>query len=544
MSKSIVDGSLGKGLHTISRIVLCVLLGVAVEHASAAIYYVSPTGNDSSTGQSIASPWKTIARVNREPIRPGDRVLLQKGGVWHEELEIRGGVAGSPIFYGAYGTSAQKPILDGALPVSTWEPVSEGTYRTAYVARAGKIFREAAPLAEEIPITATGSAASTTPAEGTFSQVDGYLYIHLAGGLNPNSLPLEVSAASRRYAVQSRGQSHFIIDGLALVRTYNSAMISAPRTAAVGSTEVQGSDIVIENCYVANFGTPYERHANDNPGDAGEGGIYIAGRHDQSAIGEQGIPGIVVKDNVVGRFDSKGVLDYDRAGIYLRNTISGIVSGNTVRTVTAMGIRIADNYNNHFNEKTIVAENDLANNQGNIAIAGCEGCVVRHNRIHDSAGYGIGVGTGFFAPSEHTELRSNLIQRLLPSQDGTLYNGVDCNAGSSNGIATENRIEAVANYSFTLEADGNRPCAGWTLDRNTFDARLNGMWNRKPAGRRGALYVQALSLNGLILRANVIQAFGDYPKGVAFGSRSASDVTKDIEPSTVPQSTVTASAAR
>jgi hypothetical protein len=190
------------------------------------------------------------------------------------------------------------------------------------------------------------------------------------------------------------------------------------------------------------------------------------------------------------------------------------------------------------NEKTVVTENNLTQNQGNISIAGCEGCVVSHNTIHDSAGFGIGVGTGFFVPSEHTQLTNNVIERLSPSNDGTLYNGVDCNAGSSDGIATDNRIVAVANFSFTLEADGNRPCAGWTLAHNTLDARSNGMWNKTPNGRRGALYVHALSLNGLVLKGNELLAYRGYPKGIAFGSRSASDATKDIEPASVPQASV------
>src|SRR5262249_5041856 len=42
-------------------------------------YYVSPSGSDSNPGTSPASAWRTVSRVNRADLSPGDAVLFQGG---------------------------------------------------------------------------------------------------------------------------------------------------------------------------------------------------------------------------------------------------------------------------------------------------------------------------------------------------------------------------------------------------------------------------------------------------------------------------------
>jgi len=45
----------------------------------AATYYVTASGNDALDGRSVATAWRTIARVNGKNFNPGDRVLFQGG---------------------------------------------------------------------------------------------------------------------------------------------------------------------------------------------------------------------------------------------------------------------------------------------------------------------------------------------------------------------------------------------------------------------------------------------------------------------------------
>jgi len=85
--------------------------------AGAPGYYVSPRGNDSNPGTSPAKGWKTPARVNRQVLRPGDRVLFERGGRFAGQLVPQGSgalVDGKPVpvTIGAYG-EGPRPRVDG-----------------------------------------------------------------------------------------------------------------------------------------------------------------------------------------------------------------------------------------------------------------------------------------------------------------------------------------------------------------------------------------------------------------------------------------------
>jgi hypothetical protein len=70
-------------------------------------YYVSPKGNDSNTGTSPQTAWRTITRVNRENFRPGDQVLFQGGATFAGNLSFTTadiGTAAAPITVASYGS--------------------------------------------------------------------------------------------------------------------------------------------------------------------------------------------------------------------------------------------------------------------------------------------------------------------------------------------------------------------------------------------------------------------------------------------------------
>jgi Right handed beta helix region len=68
-------------------------------------YYVSPSGDDRQSGRSPARAWRTVDRVDRAVLRPGDRVLFQGGKVFSDrELEPpASGTARAPIRFASYG---------------------------------------------------------------------------------------------------------------------------------------------------------------------------------------------------------------------------------------------------------------------------------------------------------------------------------------------------------------------------------------------------------------------------------------------------------
>jgi len=75
-------------------------------------YFVSNTGDDRASGTSPAHPWRSLAKAGAQAFGAGDRLLLERGSVWREALEIHDlcGEPGNPVEIGAYGTG-KAPLL-------------------------------------------------------------------------------------------------------------------------------------------------------------------------------------------------------------------------------------------------------------------------------------------------------------------------------------------------------------------------------------------------------------------------------------------------
>lgn len=101
-----------------------------------ATYYVDPVdGADTNVGLSSTSAWRTLNRVNKSLLLPGDTVLFRRGQEYRERLTVsRSGSQGLPITFSAYGTGA-KPLFHGGttIPTESWTgPDGSGVYRTTY----------------------------------------------------------------------------------------------------------------------------------------------------------------------------------------------------------------------------------------------------------------------------------------------------------------------------------------------------------------------------------------------------------------------------
>lgn len=96
---------------------LWMLTAAAAAHG--AVYYVDPSGSDSSNGTSARFAWRTFSRISQASLGAGDYVLLKRGATWTEPLKITAsGAAGAPVTIGAYG-SGGRPVIDGSyLPMS------------------------------------------------------------------------------------------------------------------------------------------------------------------------------------------------------------------------------------------------------------------------------------------------------------------------------------------------------------------------------------------------------------------------------------------
>ena len=106
------------------------------------VYYVdNENGNDSNSGTSPSSAWKTLNKVNTASISSGSAVLFKCGGVWRAKTNEC--TSGDPnkgvlrckngVTYGSYG-SGNKPIIVGSYynyKSRTWESAGTNIWRTS-----------------------------------------------------------------------------------------------------------------------------------------------------------------------------------------------------------------------------------------------------------------------------------------------------------------------------------------------------------------------------------------------------------------------------
>lgn len=120
---------------------LLLALGVAAwpGPAHCATFYVDDrAGDDGHAGNTPATAWKTVARVNKARLSPGDAVLLRRGGTWRETLmPPASGGPGRPIAFGAFGPEKDgRPRLLGSVDASgpeRWTRLRPGVWAFAGV---------------------------------------------------------------------------------------------------------------------------------------------------------------------------------------------------------------------------------------------------------------------------------------------------------------------------------------------------------------------------------------------------------------------------
>ena len=68
------------------------------------LFYVDDlAGRDDASGRSPQEAWRSLERLETDEIRPGDSVLLRRGGLWRGQLRPRSGEPGKPVRYAEIG---------------------------------------------------------------------------------------------------------------------------------------------------------------------------------------------------------------------------------------------------------------------------------------------------------------------------------------------------------------------------------------------------------------------------------------------------------
>lgn len=120
------------------RLLLSCILLISIK-ANATPYYFSTSGNDSNTGTTAASPFKTIAKLNTLVLNPGDSILFKCGDTFRGEIKlIYSGTSSLPIVFTSYGSGA-KPVISGAEPVTGWS-VNGSVYQATFTQNMNNFF--------------------------------------------------------------------------------------------------------------------------------------------------------------------------------------------------------------------------------------------------------------------------------------------------------------------------------------------------------------------------------------------------------------------
>ena len=102
-------------------------------NGNARTFYVdSETGDDARPGESPATAWQTLHRVNAVELSPGDTVRFKRDGVWRGSLQPKSGDETAPVTYTFYG-EGEKPLLLGSVPrdrAEDWEQVAPNVWTT------------------------------------------------------------------------------------------------------------------------------------------------------------------------------------------------------------------------------------------------------------------------------------------------------------------------------------------------------------------------------------------------------------------------------
>ncbi|MDQ0853331.1 hypothetical protein QFZ79_001442 [Arthrobacter sp. V4I6] len=82
--------------------------------AAGTAYYVSAAGNDSNSGRSSSTPWKTLTKVNSVVLAPGDTVRFRRGDTWFGGIvTAQSGTSTAPITLNGYGTGNPPTVTGG-----------------------------------------------------------------------------------------------------------------------------------------------------------------------------------------------------------------------------------------------------------------------------------------------------------------------------------------------------------------------------------------------------------------------------------------------
>ena len=197
-----------------------------VPNLYAAAYHVDATnGQDSNSGLSEITAWKTIAKVNVSHFTPGDQILFKRGKVWREQLTLpSSGALGNPILIGAYGNGTP-PVINGSDQVIGNQ--SDWTFQGYNVWR--RVIGHISPNAVFFDESQVGKNSGILDAKYKWSYEAPYLEVYSVG--NPFFYYTSIEVTSRDRALYGWHKNFIIVQDLILTKAQNQGIFNLGGTA-------------------------------------------------------------------------------------------------------------------------------------------------------------------------------------------------------------------------------------------------------------------------------------------------------------------------
>ncbi|NOY82672.1 MAG: hypothetical protein GXP31_16875 [Kiritimatiellaeota bacterium] len=221
---------------------------------AAEYYFDSEAGADDNPGVSPERPFRSLEKLARLSLQPGDAVRFKCGSTVRGQLRFKGsGTRERPITVGAYGPGP-KPTLLGSVRPTEWEHVRGELYRTRIPTRLFVGDRAVYGVFDsppgKIPTRLEGSRFDSSPPSQRnrfyFDDKNQLLYVITPSGRPPEKHHIEASVVTP--IIDLAGQSWIVIEDLTLL--FGNRMHISIRDC---------HDVIVRHCaslFVAFFGNP------------------------------------------------------------------------------------------------------------------------------------------------------------------------------------------------------------------------------------------------------------------------------------------------
>lgn len=364
--------------------------GPAEDLVQKAGYYVDATnGNDSNSGNSVTSPWKSLAKVAASTFISGTTIFLKRDEIWREQLDL----PSSHVTLDAYGSGTKLPLIDGSIEVSGWVDEGGGLYSKQVNLEANEALgniSENGVMLSFLPWKSTPAATFSSVGSGTFSFDYSQKRLFIKVSANPSGKTYLVSR--KLYGVSAIDKSDILIQNVTIARfSLNGINFQNCQNCSVKNVTISNGGGV----YLANnpSGTPsyiyggngieYDTNSSGGVVDGATiSGIFDSGISPQTYGNSQTSSGITFQNSTI---DTCGF-----AGVEISILSNGGTIGSQIKDIKMSGLTIT-NSGKGWSGRRYGTEGNGIRIQADAGAGTISGIVLQTSTITGSAGDGVKV---------------------------------------------------------------------------------------------------------------------------------------------------------